>query len=565
MQYRFLGVLVVVLALAGCGGSSSSDGPVGDTTSAPPPAPPPTPPSSPVAAPACIPGGAPVEITGGADESEEKTYRLLPIDVRPGTQRVEVAYTWTDRQPLGGTPITQTVFDLGVYDADGYRNPAGFRGWSGSRQGRIHAEQPPVFIEAAQADRGYQPGPIEIGVWYVELGIAAIAPGGADWRVQVACLPAAVTPSPAPDPVDASHVARTTPGWYHGDFHMHGFHSNPNAPDWHDLVQQARDAQLDFLMFTEYVTGRHWNELGTVQRANPDLVIWPGREIITYFGHANTHGETPGVFEYRHGFEDVNLGDIQRAAKNAGALFQINHPTTFPGPLFENFCRGCEFTLGGQIDWNLVDMIEVANGPTLVTADDLGLPLPELPLPLQIQNPFLATASLLWEDLIQQGYKIAPVSGCDSKGVDAAEERARKGYGCSATAVYADNLSRAALTQAIKAGHLYIRARGVANSPTLEIIVTAGDQTGMFGDTLVTEQATMTVTVRGGANQLLRVLANGLPVLHVPITSDPFTHTQPIARVPLMESPLGTTWRVETLDAQSLTTIGNPVFLKPAS
>jgi hypothetical protein len=556
-NYLVVGCLAGFM-LAGCGGGSSSS----DTAVVTPPPPPPPPP---VTAPACIPGGDPVELTGGVDEADEKTYAVLPVDVRAGTTRVEVGYSWTDRQPLGGTPVTQTVFDLGIYDADGYRSPAGFRGWSGSRQGKIQDDQDPIFIQADSADRGYYPGAVEIGVWYVELGFAAVAPGGADWTVQVRCLNPVVGPAPAADPVNANHVARAEAGWYHGDFHMHGFHSNPNAPDWDDLVQQARDAQLDFLMFTDYVTGRHWNELGAVQRDHPDLVIWPGREIITYFGHANTHGETPGVFEYRHGFEDVNLGDIQRAAKEAGALFQVNHPTTFPGPVFENFCRGCEFTLGGQIDWNLVDTIEVANGPTLVTAADLGLPLPELPVPLQIQNPFLATASLQWNELLQQGYKIAPVSGCDSKGVDAPAERERKGYGCSATAVYANNLSRAALTQAIKAGHLYIRARGVAHSPVLEMTVTTADgQTGMFGDTLTAEQATMTVTVRGGANQLLRVLANDLPLLHIPITSDPFTHTQPIARVPLMESPLGTTWRVETLDAQSLTTIGNPVFLKPA-
>jgi hypothetical protein len=548
--------IFAALLLAGCGGSSSSGGSGNDTTPPPPPPPPP-----PVAAPACVPGGDAVVLTGGVEESQEKTYAVLPVDVRPGTTRVEVGYAWADRQPLGGTPVTQTVLDLGVYDADGYRSPAGFRGWSGSRQGKLHNDQSPVFIQADSADRGYTPGPVEAGVWHVELGFAAVAPGGADWTVEFRCLSATVGTPPASDPVDAAHVARAEPGWYHGDFHMHGFHSNPSAPGWDDLVQQARDAQLDFLMFTEYVTGRHWHELGAVQRNHPDLLIWPGREIITYFGHANTLGETPGVFEYRHGFEDVNLGDIQRAAKDAGALFQVNHPTTFPGPLFENFCRGCEFTLGGQIDWNLVDTIEVANGPTIVNCTDLS---GACPLPGETQNPFLTTASLLWEDLLRQGYKIAPVSGCDSKGVDAPAERARKGYGCSATAVFAENLSRAALTEAIQAGHLYIRARGVAHSPTLEMTAsTAGGQSGMFGDTLLAEEATLTVTVRGGMGQLLRILVNGLPILHLPIVSDPFTHTQPIARVPLLESPLGTAWRVETLDAQSLTTIGNPVFLKP--
>jgi hypothetical protein len=104
----------------------------------------------------------------------------------------------------------------------------------------------------------------------------------------------------------------------------------------------------------------------------------------------------------------------------------------------------------------------------------------------------------------------------------------------------------------------------VAHSPTLEMTATTADgQTGMFGDTLTAEEATLTVTVRGGMGQLLRILVNGLPILQLPIVSDPFTHTQPIARVPLLEGPLGTAWRVETLDTQSLTTIGNPVFLRP--
>jgi hypothetical protein len=510
-----------------------------------------------------VPGGDTVELTGGVEESEEKSYAVLPVDVRAGTTRVEVGYRWADRQPFGGTPITQTVLDLGVYDADGYRAANGFRGWSGSRQGKLHNDQTPVFIQADSADRGYQPGVIETGVWHVELGFAAIAPGGTDWTVQVRCLNTGVGPAPVADPVDANHVADTNQGWYHGDFHMHGVHSNPNAPDWPDLVQQARDAQLDFLMFTEYVTGRHWNELGAIQRANPDLLIWPGREIITYFGHANTHGETPAEFEYRHGFEDVNLGDIQRASKAAGALFQVNHPTTFPGPVFENFCRGCEFTLGGAIDWNLVDTIEVANGPTLANCTDLN---GSCPLPGTTQNPFMQLAIDYWEDLLQQGYKVAPVSGSDSKGVDDEAERPRKGYGSSATAVFARELSRTALTEAIQAGHLYVRARGVADSPALEMTVTTADgQTGIFGDTLFADQATLAVTVTGGANQMLRILANGVPVLHIPIPSDPFTHTQPIGRVPLMESPLGTHWRVETFDELSLTTVGNPVFLKPSS
>ena len=95
-------------------------------------------------------------------------------------------------------------------------------------------------------------------------------------------------------------------------------------------------------------------------------------------------GETRGLVEYRHGFEDVDLGDIQRAAVDAGALFQVAHPTTYPEALFGSHCRGCEFTLDDRIDWDLVTSIEVLTGPVV-----LGEP-PDYP------NPFVETALDRW-------------------------------------------------------------------------------------------------------------------------------------------------------------------------
>jgi hypothetical protein len=533
--------------LAGCGSGSEPD----KVSSVPP-----------QSTGTCAPGESALEWTGSAASTDARTYREIPFEVAAGTGRIELSYGWTEKPGLPSTPLTSTTFDLGLWDQHGYRSATGFRGWSGSRQGRIDNEQPPIFVEAGQAERGYVPGAIEPGTWYADLGIAAVSPQGADWIVRVECKSAGGS-TPANDPVDRTHIARFAPGWYHGDFHMHGYHSNSHAPDWDDFVAQARAAQLDFLMVTEYVTGQHWRTLGAVQRAYPDLLIWPGREIITYFGHVTGHGETPDVLEYRHGFEDVNIGEIQRQVKAGGALFQVNHPTIFPPPLFSNFCRGCYFELANQIDWNQVDTIELQNGPPMVNSSDLGLP----EIPVEIENPFTTTAILMWDDLLRRGHKITGVSGSDSKGVDAPEDRARKGYGSSATAVYADSLSRDALAAAIKAGHAYIQVRGVADSPTLEFEAFGlRGQHGIFGDTLPVidlESVTLRTTVTGGAGQLLLYFQNGLPLLVVPILTDPFVHEFPLAiRNPLTEGPLGTYWRVETRDLKSRTTIGNPIFLK---
>lgn len=523
--------------------------------------------SGPVGMPAkdlCAPGAAPLEFTGSAASGDAKSYRVLPFAVAPGTGRIELSYEWSDKAGNPpANPLTATTFDLGLWDQRGYRSAAGFRGWGGSRQGRISNGQAPIFVQADRADRGFVPGRIEPGNWYADLGIAAVAPNGADYRVVIACKAAPDGTRPADDPVDRRQIARFGAGWYHGDFHMHAYHSNPNAPDWPGFIAQARAAQLDFLMVTEYVTGEHWRTLGAVQRANPDLLIWPGREIITYYGHMNALGETPSVLDYRHGFETVTAGDIQRLSKADGALFQVNHPTLFPPPI-STLCRGCYFELDEQIDWSQVDTIEVLTGPIIATAGDLGLPLPVGSL----EQPFVATAIQKWEGLLRQGYKITAVSGSDSKGVDAEDERARKGYGSSTTAVYAANLSRQALTEAIQAGHAYVRTRGVAGSPAVQFEASGPNgQHGIYGDTLLLapgETATLSTTVSGGVGQLLTYYANGLPVLTLPVLTDPFVHTLPATRLPVSEGPLGSFWRIELRDAQTRTVIGNPVFLKGA-
>ena len=317
------------------------------------------------APPVAVPDGEPVVIKGTAFPGDEKQYLMLPFEVKSGTARLEVEYDWDALPPsIPDNLLTQTIFDLGLWDEHGYRSADGFRGWSGSR----HKQ---VFIQADSAQRAYRPGPINPGIWHVDLGIAAVSPTGAEWKVTIkarrrAAPVTAGTGSPPgpgePDPVDPTHVARAEPGWYHGDFHMHSWHSNAKGPTPAEFVEFARAAHLDFLPVTEYVVGHHWTQYGQAQRDNPDLVIWPGREIVTYFGHVQSLGETPGFIEFRHGFEDVNIADIQKAVKAAGALFGVNHPTTFPGPLFRNLCRGCEFELGDDIDWNEVDTIEVLTG-----------------------------------------------------------------------------------------------------------------------------------------------------------------------------------------------------------
>ena len=284
------------------------------------------------------------------------------------------------------------------------------------------------------------------------------------------------------------------------------------------------------------------------QAANPDLLIWPSREVITYFGHATVFGETPDVVDWRHGAPGVSLRRIEDQSVADGALFGVAHPTTFPGPL-ASFCRGCEFTLGGVIDWDEVTTIEVSNSATLVDDTELGGP----GLGVKVQNPFMVTAIDLWQRLLLQGHKITGVAGSDDKLGPA--------YGTTVTAVYARQLSRPALQEALKAGHAYVRTLGAKASPTLEMTAVAPDgERGMFGDTLHADSATVRVHVVGGKGQTIAITEDGRPAGIVPVPSDDFTDTFTATRS-ASSGPLGTFWRVDTFDLHSLTTIGNPIFL----
>lgn len=496
-------------------------------------------------APACTPGGGPVVLAGDAAPSDESTYRLHPVTIGAGTTRVEVHYEYGDA--VAG-PGGDTVVDLGLWDADGTAGPDAFRGWGGSHHGVRHKGLDPIWIQADGAHRGFGGGPIEPGTWHVELGFGNVADDGGWYEVEVTCLDPDVGPPPTPDPVDADHVARAEPGWYHGDFHMHALHSSPDGPEHAEVVANARAVGLDFLPITEYVTTWHHQTWGSVAAANPDLVVWPGREVITYDGHAIVLGETPSSVEYRVGFRQITMGDIQAAALADGATFGIAHPTIFPEPLGD-MCRGCHADYLGTIALAGVTTLEVLTGPVEYDASYVGGP----PGGPGIEMPFMQTAIDLWERLLLEGHRITAVSGSDAK--DAA------GHGVNATAVWAESLSRPDLVEALRQQRAYVRTRGVADSPELELTATDGTTEVMIGGTLHADTATLAVTLRGAQGQVLEVVRNGLPAVPVPVLTDPFEVEVPMIRG-VDGGPLGTFYRVDVREPTGIRSIvSNPVWL----
>lgn len=491
-------------------------------------------------APTCGPEA--IELTGEVTAELAEDYVLSPFEVPDGTRQVEIGYRWD--------PEADTVLDLGLWDPDGNSGPDAFRFWSGSRQGRLDRDMDPVLVTPDRNERTVVVGDVEAGIWHVELGLAAIS-GPTTWTVEVVCPTGSASPPLVADHVDAGAVIRDEPGWYAGDFHLHGFHSSPDGPDEQEMVDLAKAAGLDIIPVTEYVTPAHWDRLGEAQRDNPDLLLWPGREVITYDGHMVVLGETPESVEYRLGFEGTTLGDIQRAASEQGALVSLAHPTLFPPQTFGDTCRGCFLEAIDQVDWEATELIEVVTEGSIAEFDGVEVP-----------NPFVNTAVELWEEQLRAGNRLTAVSGSDDKEGDL--------YGNTKTMVWADQLSRAAVDTALRSGHAYVRGLG-DRSPVITVTASPGgpassEMQAMMGDTLVADAAEMTVTVTDGDGHILSLRRDGTELERVPIDGDDVTHTFSTERDP-DSGPLGTFYGIEVLDVTTLpdaelrTVIANPVFL----
>ncbi|HJR46153.1 MAG TPA: CehA/McbA family metallohydrolase, partial [Actinomycetota bacterium] len=382
------------------------------------------------AAPAACPGSPlaaqMTAVTGTFTEEQEGAYVLVPFAVAEGTTRVGVKICHDQPDSPTSSEIKHTL-DLGVYDArgaDGVFDEDEFRGWGGS-------SRPSVLITPEQATVGFTPGAIPPGEWAAEIGVAAVAgptegdpDGSVAWRLEIYTgADATDLDQPwAPTPYDESPAA-TTAGWYKGDFHVHAEHSAPNDASMRETFDYAFGADaagLDFITLSDYVTDRHWHEIGRLQADYPGKLVMRSAEVITYRGHINNHGSATYV-DYRTGpIYELTGGqlrqvrDAQPASRifhdihEAGGFTQVNHPTTFPAtvPGFGNLCRGCSWEYSdAETRWDEVDAFEVQTGPagTAEPQDhELG------------PNPFAPLAIQWWDELRTAGHRITAVGSSDS-------------------------------------------------------------------------------------------------------------------------------------------------------
>ena len=528
-------------------------------------------------------------ITGEFSTQLEGGYVLVPFDVPAGTTQVRVKYCFDQPESPTSAQIRHTL-DMGLYEPRERTDVAWgipeFRGWGGSSHPDVTLTAEGFSSEAerrkhvpGKTTRGFKPGAIEPGQWAAELGVAAVASreegdsdGKVGWRVEVELRSdAAFADEPyQPAPYD-SRPARSEPGWYAGDMHVHAEHSALGDALMSEVFGYAfaappDGAGLDFVTLSDYVGGAQWGEIGRHQPRYPGKLIVRSSETITYRGHTNAHATASNV-DYRTGpIYAVGPGGaltLFTPARNpqhifdrvhaTGGFTQVNHPTIFPSevPAFAGLCRGCPWDYAdSETDWRKVDAYEVHTGPA-------GAPAPEGNEPGP--NPFTPTAIEEFDRLRREGYRVTAVAVSDSHNAGRTPGGITQSpIGEGTTVVHARELSEEGIQDGVEAGHAYAKLFG-HESPDLRLTGRSGDRTAMMGDHLDADSASFEAQVIGGVSTLhprtLLVMRDGTPIVSVPVVPPGGTFSFSFPSIGPGD------YRIQVMRGTAIDALSNPITL----
>ncbi|MFD4546056.1 CehA/McbA family metallohydrolase [Streptomyces sp. NPDC058467] len=354
-------------------------------------------------------------------------FVYLPVEVPRGVREIKVAYTYEKPSVPAGT--AGNALDIGIFDERGTElGGRGFRGWSGGARTEF-------FLRADDATPGYIPGPVRPGTWHIALGPYTVAPQGLPYEITITLTygePGAVA-QPTYPPSRAKGRGRA---WYRGDCHLHSWYSDGRRTPA-EIAALARAAGLDFINTSEHNTHSshpHWAD-----QAGDDLLIMLGEEVTTRNGHVVALGTDPGTFvDWRYRARDNRFGRFARQIRRAGGLVVPAHPHAT--------CIGC----GWKFGFGEADAVEVWNGP--YTPDD------EVTL-AEWDNTLVAS--------VRSGHDWIPAMG------NSDAHRDPDPVGTPQTVVLADDLTREAIQEGIRAGRSY-----VAESKLVSLTFTASGAKG---------------------------------------------------------------------------------------
>lgn len=410
------------------------------------------------AAPAPVPAQpADLELAGTLTGADHQTYQRVPFTVPAGTERLVVSFAYDHRDD-------RTVVDLGIED------PSGLRGASGGNKAEF-------TLAATDATPSYLPGPIVPGEWHLALAVPNIRPGvTSHWQARLWFLrgrAAQVLPAP---------TEGRGPGWYRGDLHLHTAHSDGSCASQSGrrvpcpllrTLATAAARGLDFVAVTDHNTASQAQALREAQPYFDRLLLIPGREITTFYGHFNVLGITAPL-DFRIGPQGpVTFNALAGQVHALGGLVSINHPALPSGEQ----CMGCGWTMPA-VDYARVDAVEAINGGS--QADVPG------PLRERVSGvPF-------WLDRLLAGQPVTAVGGSDNHDPD---RSGPGGIGSPVTVVHAADLSQAAILDGIRAGRVFVALDPAATPLRLDFRVVAGAESAMMGGALVVRRRQRLIVV----------------------------------------------------------------------
>ncbi|MFE9610167.1 CehA/McbA family metallohydrolase [Streptomyces sp. NPDC006012] len=334
----------------------------------------------------------------------------VPVEVPSGVRELKVSYTY--ERPSVPAGVQGNALDIGLFDQRGTDlGGEGFRGWSGGARTEF-------FVRADDATPGYLPGPVAKGTWYVVLGPYTVAPQGLAYELTVTLTygPQGQAVRPVYPPERAKGRGRA---WYRGDCHLHSWHSDGRRTPA-EIAALARAAGLDFINSSDHNTHSahaHWADA-----AGDDLLVMLGEEITTRNGHVVALGTDPGTFvDWRYRARENRFGRFARQIRRSGGLVVPAHPHAT--------CVGC----GWKFGFGEADALEVWNGP--YTPDD------EVTL-AEWDNQLVAS--------VRENRRWLPAMG------NSDAHRNPDPVGSPQTVVLADDLTREAIQEGIRAGRSYV-------------------------------------------------------------------------------------------------------------
>jgi hypothetical protein len=421
-----------------------------------------------------------IVLKGTVAGKQNNSYVEARFTVPSGTVSITVTFHYTGKDQ-------RTALDLGLLD------PERFRGWSGGNKDHF-------TVSTTNATPSYLPGPLPAGEWKLLIGVPNIrASVTSSYEADIFFTrSASATSSFADAPL------REGPAWYRGDLHMHTAHSDGSCQSQSGkkvpcpvflTAETAAAHGLDFIAVTDHNTTSHYDALRELQPYFDKLLFIPGREITTFYGHANFFGPTEFV-DFRVGTTVPSMQALFEKAASLRAILSINHPNAPTGEV----CMGCGWTPKENIDPHLIKVIEAVNGGAE-------------------EGQYSGTG--FWEKYLNQGLRVTAIGGSDNHNA-LLPATAQNAIGSPTTVIYADNLSVAAILDGIRKGHVFVDL-SASRDKLLDVSAEDRDGKAIMGDAL---KAPAGSTVRIAAHVVacagnqLRFLLDGQPVssLHSEIT-----------------------------------------------